>query len=124
MSRPISTDCTIRPLLALGPIRIVSSTLRVPFKNEYFATAQSVTHQCKKSGLRLNHAADKQPETPVIPDKLCDKEFTLSGAGGSMAPPMNRQLLLVLQDFICPCPQLCHTITHCSMLKVSRLFKI
>jgi len=30
-------------------------------------------------------SAQVEPETPVIPDKLCDKEFTLSGAGGTEA---------------------------------------
>jgi hypothetical protein len=36
----------------------------------------------------------------VCPDKLCDKEFTLSGAGGFMTPPMNGQLLLAFPGFI------------------------
>ena len=31
-------------------------------------------------------SAQVEPETPVIPDKLCDKEFTLSGAGGNVHP--------------------------------------
>lgn len=39
-----------------------------------------VTSSPKPSG---SISAQVEPETPVIPDKLCDKEFTLSGAGGS-----------------------------------------
>ena len=41
-------------------------------------------------------SAQVEPETPVIPDKLCDKEFTLSGAGGSRTPVQTSNACSVL----------------------------